>query len=405
MKFLHTADWHLGKKLNGHSRHPEQVQVLDEICQIADAESVDLVLIAGDLFDNSNPSIESTELFYKTLRRLSADGSRAVVAIAGNHDSPERIAAPDPLARACGIVLAGFPDTQIPGFQTEKGLRVLRSGPGFLELALPKVDFPVRLILTPYANEVRLRTYLDPEKSALALRQLLQDSWSKTAGEFCDNQGVNLLMAHLYFVPETGDAEPEGDAERSILSLGGAEALLADSIPTAIQYAALGHIHKHWKVASKPCPVVYSSSPLCYSFSEAGQQKFVVVAHAEPGKEVEHQKIELKSGRPVVRKVFEQVDEAVAWLEQNQEALVELTLVSDSYLSAESSRRLYACHSGIVDLVPHIKNPDLLQTETGHSADLSLDKTTLFKAFFQHQKGQEPSEELIALFEEVLREE
>ena len=93
MKFLHTADWHLGKKLNGHSRHPEQVEVLDEICRIAEEKAVDLILVAGDLFDNSNPSIESTELFYKTLRRLSADGSRAVIAIAGNHDSPERIAA------------------------------------------------------------------------------------------------------------------------------------------------------------------------------------------------------------------------------------------------------------------------------------------------------------------------
>ena len=405
MKFLHTADWHLGKKLNGHSRHPEQVEVLDEICRIAEEQAVDLVLIAGDLFDNSNPSIESTELFYKTLRRLSADGSRAVIAIAGNHDSPERIAAPDPLARACGIVLVGFPDSQIPDFQTEKGIRVLQSQPGFVELSLPGVKFPVRLILTAFANEVRLRKYLDPDNSELTLRKLLQDSWAKTAGDFCDKQGVNFLMTHLYIVPEFGDAEPESDDERSIVNLGGAEAILSGSIPEQIQYAALGHIHKHWKVASKPCPVVYSSSPLCYSFSEAGQQKYVVTGNAEPGKPIEYEKVELTSGRPVLRKAFENQDEAIVWLEQNPDALVELTIISDSYLSAESTRRLYGVHSGIVDLIPQVKNQDLLQTESGHSVDLSLDKTSLFKSFFLHQKGQEPSEELIKIFEEVLKDE
>src|SRR5579872_1513255 len=108
MKILHTADWHLGKRLENFSRFEEQVEVLDEICQIADNESADVVIIAGDLFDTFNPTSEAVDLFYKTLKRLANDGKRAVVAIAGNHDSPERIEAPDPLARECGIVFAGF---------------------------------------------------------------------------------------------------------------------------------------------------------------------------------------------------------------------------------------------------------------------------------------------------------
>ena len=71
---------------------------------LAEEHNVDAVLIAGDLFDTFNPSTEATELFYRTVHRLSKNGSRAVVAIAGNHDSPDRIEAPDPLARECGII-------------------------------------------------------------------------------------------------------------------------------------------------------------------------------------------------------------------------------------------------------------------------------------------------------------
>jgi exonuclease SbcD len=86
MKILHTADWHLGKWLDNYPRLPEQKEILEEICEIAEHELVDVVLIAGDLFDTFNPSAEAQELFYKTLRRLGNNGKRAVVAIAGNHD-------------------------------------------------------------------------------------------------------------------------------------------------------------------------------------------------------------------------------------------------------------------------------------------------------------------------------
>ena len=126
MKILHTADWHLGKKLEGISRLQEQRAVLEEICAIADHEAVDAVLVAGDLFDTFNPSSEAEELLYKTLKQLSRNGTRAVVAIAGNHDSPERIEAPDPLARACGIIFAGYPNSIVPPFELETGLTVLK---------------------------------------------------------------------------------------------------------------------------------------------------------------------------------------------------------------------------------------------------------------------------------------
>ncbi len=140
MKLLHTADWHLGKRLGNYSRLSEQQQVLEEICRIADREDVDAVLIAGDLFDTFNPSNEASELFYRTVHRLSAQGTRAVIAIAGNHDSPDRIEAPDTLARECGIVFVGYPGTTVPISDSEQSIRVLRAEPGFAELKLPRCD-------------------------------------------------------------------------------------------------------------------------------------------------------------------------------------------------------------------------------------------------------------------------
>ena len=107
MKILHTSDWHLGKKLDKFSRHQEQINVLNEIVEHANNQQVDLVLIAGDVFDAFNPPVESVELFYKTVKRLSNFGKRPVIVIAGNHDSPDRIEAPDALALEDAIIFAG----------------------------------------------------------------------------------------------------------------------------------------------------------------------------------------------------------------------------------------------------------------------------------------------------------
>src|SRR5690606_20256230 len=109
MKILHTGDWHLGKRLDHFSRLDEQRAVLSEICEIADKEKVDAVIVAGDLFDAFNPPVEAMELLYRTLRKLSHEGRRPVIAIAGNHDSADRIDAPDTLARECGILFIGYP--------------------------------------------------------------------------------------------------------------------------------------------------------------------------------------------------------------------------------------------------------------------------------------------------------
>ena len=400
MKFLHTGDWHLGKRLERFDREEEQRAILKEICQIADEEEVDLILIAGDLFDTFNPPNQAVEDFYQTVKVLSKNGERAVVAIAGNHDSPQRIEAPDPLARASGIIFAGYPNSQPVPFELETGLALTRSAPGFAELRLPGVAFPVRLLLTPYANEVRLRKALGSEAE---IGPALQQHWAALADEYCDDQGVNLLVAHLYMMTRGGTPPEEPEDERPI-RIGNASAVPTDSIPDAIQYAALGHLHRHQNMSGGPCPVVYPSSILGYSFSEAGQKKYVVIGQLEPGQPVQYDRRELKSGLPLVRKTFAEIDEAVVWLNENQECFVELTIQTRSFIEGADRRRLVLAH-------PRILGPKLQFTgeareeDHGKGIDLNQGRQELFRSYFRDREGVDPGDEIMALLREIIGEE
>ena len=91
MKFLHTADWHLGVKTNGKDRLPEQKRVLDEIISIVNYENIDCIIIAGDVFNVSSPSADAEELFFDAIQKLSSNGDRFVLVLAGNHDDPTRL--------------------------------------------------------------------------------------------------------------------------------------------------------------------------------------------------------------------------------------------------------------------------------------------------------------------------
>ena len=405
MKLLHTSDWHLGKRLEDFSRIEEQQSVLHEICEIAEREQVDAVLVAGDLFDTFNPPTEAVDLFYKTLKRLSNNGCRPVIAIAGNHDSPDRIEAPDPLARECGIIFAGYPNSVVPEFELESGLKVLHSEEGFLELKLPGITAPLRLLLTPYANEFRLKTYLGQGNGEEELRTVLQEKWQELAEKYCDNKGVNILVAHL-FVVKKGDELPEEPAdEKPILHVGGAQAIYTENIPKQIQYMAIGHLHRMHRVDSAPCPVYYSGSPLSYSFAEANQKKYVLLVDAESGKVATVQELELINGKKLLRKRAEGMDEALQWLAENPNCLVELTMVTDTYLTAQERKQLSAAHNGIVTIIPEVKNASDLVTGNKKNIDLTRTMEELFLDYFRHRKGQEPNEEILKLFSEILAEE
>lgn len=399
MRLLHTADWHLGKRLGPYLRLTEQQTVLEEICQIAEAQSVDMVVVAGDLFDNNNPSAEAIELLYKTLKRLTRNATVPVVAIAGNHDSPDRINMADVLARENGIIFIGQPTDTVPIFDLATGIRLQQSTVGFFEITLPSVPYPIRVLHTAFANEVRLKEYFGEDKQT-SLQESLARKWEALATDYCNADGVNILTTHLYVLQPGGEVleEPEGEKP---LNIGNADAVFSHAIPRTVQYAALGHLHRCHDVGIHQ-PVVYSGSPLCYSFSEAGQQKSVSIIEITPGTPVQQTIIPLHSGKPLKRKTVYSFPEAIDWLEANQNSWVELTIVTDTFLQTQERKQLYQTHQGIIHLIPKVLT-EAARNTTLKEINLEQDIDTLFKDYFKSRhNGQEPNDEIIHIFHEIV---
>ena len=129
MRILHTSDWHIGKRLMGRERLDEQSAVLDEIALLCERESVDLVLIAGDIFDTYTPSAEAEELFYSKIK-LIAGTDRSVLLISGNHDDGVRLSAASPLATEYGIYIVGNSRESLP-LSSVRRVRPVSSGKGY----------------------------------------------------------------------------------------------------------------------------------------------------------------------------------------------------------------------------------------------------------------------------------
>ena len=401
MRILHTSDWHLGKRLGERERGEEQREVMEEIAGVARSEGVDAVVVAGDLFDTFNPPNEAAGLLYRTLHELGDGGRRLVVAIAGNHDSPERVAAQGVLARECGVFLAGSPLEVLVGGRTEGGVELMRAEEGFAEFRVPGADYPLRLLLTPYANGVRLGRFVGVEEQAEGTREWLREHWGRLAERYCDGAGVNVLAGHLLMARDAEEVPEEPDDERPV-NIGGADAVWTSAVPEGVQYVALGHLHRCQSVGGAGCPVMYSGSPLCYSFSEAGQEKCVLVVDAEPGGRAEVRRVPLRSGRRLARGRFEGVDEAVEWLRENGEKWVELTVATETYLTAAEMRRLNGAHDGIVSFVPEVTGVGRGNERVESIYRLRTDVEGLFAAYFRERKGQEAGEEMRALFRELL---
>src|SRR5699024_5615429 len=254
------------------------------------------------------------------------------------HDSPDRVNVADVRARENGIILIGNPTDKVPIFQLETGFGVRQTEPGFVELKLPQIDCPVRIIHTAFANEIRLKEYFGEDKQQ-SLQESLETKWKQLAETYCDKKGVNVLTTHLFMRKPGGETPEEPDGEKP-LNIGNADVVFSNAIPREIQYAALGHLHRYQDVGIHQ-PATYSGSPLAFSFAEAGQQKYVTLLDIEPGKKAQIERIPLQSGKALKRKTFGNIDDAIDWLQAHKDVLVELTLETDTFVSSEDRKRLY----------------------------------------------------------------
>lgn len=400
MKILHTADWHLGKKLEGISRYEEQRDVLHEISNIADREEADAILIAGDIFDNYNPSNEAIELFYKTVHRLSKNAERIVLVIAGNHDSPDKIEAPEPLALINGIFFLGYPDSVINKIELDSGIKISRSEPGFAEFILSGKSKKLRVIFTPFANEYRLRKALDFNDNEKHFESILTERWNELATKYCDKNGVNILLSHHFFIDKNNKPVESPDEEKPIIYVGGTQSVDVANIPEQIDYAALGHLHKFQQIGDKA--VYYSGSPLSYSFAEAGQDKFVVLADFSQDK-LNVKKILLSSGKKLLRKRFENTEEAVLWLQDNTSCLIELTIRTDKFISSEDRKKLNQTHPGIVALHPELRTI-IEGMDFRSEIDTGKSMEEQFSDYFRYKKNVALDDRILDLFREIISE-
>lgn len=400
MKLLHTSDWHLGKRLLNKDRFEEQQSVMKEITIIAEKENVDIIIIAGDLFDTYSPSNAAQRLLYETLQNLSHFGKRPVIAIAGNHDSPERIESPESLADVSGIFLLGHPQSQIDTFNTNTGIQITASEPGFMEIKLPKFLYPIRLLHTPFANEERLRIYLENEKSEIELRRILSQEWHRLFQTYCNEKGVNIMTTHLFFIQDDHDTETKEPEDENSINIGGTSAIYVTDIPQGIQYTALGHLHRCQKIGSEE--VWYSGSPLGYSFAESNQDKYVLISEIEPHQKAITKKIKLNSGKTLMNLHATQLSDAIEQLHKYQNSWIDLTMETEHYLTASELKSIYNSHSGIVTLRPYLKNDSFEKIQTQSIQKLIHDKDALFSHFFESQKGQTPNMEIMNLFHEII---
>jgi exonuclease SbcD len=270
MRLLHTSDWHLGQTLHNFDRTWEHQRFLDWLLDTLVAEDIDALLIAGDIFDNANPSAASQRQLYYFLQQARARSPRLdIVVIAGNHDSPGRLEAPAPLLGAHGTRVVGHMVRDADGqIDLERLLVPLTGRDGAVQAWCVAIPF-LRPGDVPRVNPPEGET-IDPYAAYLqGIALLYRQAYALAESRRMPGQAI-LAMGHCHMVG--GDASP--DSERRIV-IGGTEALPAAMFDPGLAYAALGHLHLAQRVGKQE-HLRYSGSPLPLSFSEVHYQHQVL---------------------------------------------------------------------------------------------------------------------------------
>lgn len=384
MRILHTADWHLGKTLEGRSRHEEQEEFVDELCQIVSDEAIDVVLIAGDVYDTVNPPALSEQLFYDALARLANGGERQVVVIAGNHDSPERLESAAPIAEKHGITLIGHPVMQT------------------VQITVEKTGELLQVAALPYPSEARLKALFTESQAEEMLQQAYEQKVRYLLDSLCSSfhqDSVNVIMSHLFLAGGL-----ETDSERPI-QVGGAYTVSPAALPVTAQYVALGHLHRPQAIVHPEVNIRYSGSPLAYSFSESGQAKSVTIIDVKPRRQADTKEIVLNSGKPLVSWRATSLQQLFTWLDEGRDrsSWVDVEVEVDDVLSMEHIQQIRKSHPGIVHIRPIFRFNKDEESSKISIAKLPIDQ--LFIKFYERQTGGAlPDDELVQLFTELVSE-
>lgn len=290
MNIIHTADWHLGQSFYDYDRKAEHLVFLEWLASIIKEHNIDALLIAGDIFDNPNPSADSQKIYYHFLREVTAQNPNLqIVIIAGNHDSPARLEAPNPLLQEMNITVKGVikrsaEDGEIDFNDLIVPLR--KNGEvAALCLAVPYLrqgDYPASETYAAGVKAMYQKLYEHVANSTANVRTNNLDSNNQIDSDQTTNNKINsnlpkeyrnfpvIAMGHLQ---ATGSEISENDrSEKAII--GGLEAVSPSAFSQETLYTALGHLHKTQRVSGRE-NVRYAGSPLPISFSEKNYNKGV----------------------------------------------------------------------------------------------------------------------------------
>ena len=265
MKIIHTSDWHIGKIVNEYSMIDDQKYILNKLIELIDEENIDVLMIAGDVYDRSIPPVEAVELLNETLSKLIIDRNVSVMIISGNHDSGERLSFGSKILEKQGLYIAGSDDKLCK------------------KVVLRDNNQNVNFYLVPYKDPALTKKLLN-NKEIRSHNDAMIAVIDKIKEELNENE-INILIGHGYVTMKREEAIEGNDHKYEVaeletseserpLSIGGTD-LIDGNIFKDFDYVALGHLHGRQRIGRET--MRYSGSLLKYSFSEVKQKKSVAV--------------------------------------------------------------------------------------------------------------------------------
>ncbi|SIT80387.1 exonuclease SbcCD subunit D [Edaphobacillus lindanitolerans] len=373
MKFFHTADWHLGKIVQGVHMTDDQRFVLEQFIEAARQERPDAIIIAGDLYDRAVPPTEAVRLLDEVLSDIVLGLEIPVIAVAGNHDSPNRLHFGSSFMSRKGYHISGL---------LSKG-----RGPVVLSDASGEVHFHC----VPFADPSVVRSiYEDPSVSGhdAAMACILDDVCGRM-----DEDARHVFVGHAFVTP---GAEPEDNTSTSErpLSIGGAEYVDAGRF-RQFHYTALGHLHQAHPAGSET--VRYSGSPLKYSISEEHHRKGFLAVELDADGEVtvEHRPL---TPRRDMRTVEGTLRELLEMEPSEDYIFVRLLDRAPVLYPMERIRTVFPNALHIERALPVHQD----RTTRPKDSMSRMDDLAMFRAFHEEIQGEEPDEETEKLFREVL---
>jgi len=377
MRFIHTADWHLGRIFHGVHLTEDQAYILEEFVRLVADVKPEAVLIAGDVYDRSVPPHEAVQLFEEVLYRLILDCRVPVIVIAGNHDSPQRLGFGHRLLSRQGLYIVGQLTNE------------------FLPVVLDDDYGPIYFCPVPYVEPPVVREILGAQEA-----QEHDSAMAALAGQWSARVPAGARKVALAHAFVTGGEASESERP---LSIGGADQVLAARFQI-FNYTALGHLHKSQSAGGEHTR--YAGSLLKYSFAEAAHHKSVTLVELDAAGTAKWEAVHL-SPRREVRCLDGCLNELLAGPSDRmgKEDYLSVTL-RDTGAILDPIGKL----RGVYPNVLHIERPNLnIGGElTGPGGDhRRLSELDLFASFFQQVAGEELTAEqqtvLVDTLEQIYR--